>query len=716
MMKSKLHFRFHPIELQQASPARHGAFLVLAIFCLMGCLAFAALSIDVGYLGVTKLRMQNAVDAAALAAVQEISNAIRTAPMGTEDVTSYSLGQARTVAADVARLNKIYVDPQTDVFFGQRTYDASTETYSIQWGVTPANTVKVVSRRTEDDVSASDGKLPLFFAGVIGDRYANVQTEAIAYVEARDMVVVHDFSRSMNFDSQFSDEAVSRLSDAQIVSNLSLLWDDLMLHYEDNVGALDFDPLPLTLSDTRSGVSTSVTFRYDDASITTSGELQSVKLRYSNNRTETFSASGNAATIDGSNDISSVTVTVQSSSDDENEEVTLSSNGIDVSFSSDRESADISSEKRMASMRVYFQDGSSRSVDLHNAKSYSYSRSKPISSLKIDLKGGRTKWIDFDPEEGGSGSAETVVQQFDDTNSNVEQAFGLDETPYPFPYGSWDEFIDHCRDYDPFASRGYRETYGGLTFANYLLRERSSHAETPALAQARHYPFSSIKQGHALLCDFLANLGFDDQLGMVSYDNNHRVEKVLQEDDPTIPLVDISSDPISADFVALNNLMKYKQANHYSPSTNMGGGLEEAIDLLNEHARAGTRPTIILMTDGNSNVMDRGASGSLPRSWDWDKLFDYDDDDSGDYYTSSTQARYVLMEAYEAYSLGYTVHAMSVGMDADRDLLRAIAHLGGGIYIDVPGGASVSDMEDQILEGFHKIASQVPPAKLITSP
>jgi Flp pilus assembly protein TadG len=715
-MKIKLHNRPRGLELPLSRRQRLGAFLVLAVFCLIGCLAFAALSVDVGYLGVTKMRMQNAVDAAALAAVQEISNAVRTAPMGTGDVTAYAMGQARSVAADIASLNNIYVDPQTDVSFGQRTYDASTQTYSIHWGVTPANTVKVVSRRTEADTSAADGKLPLFFAGIIGNRYADVQAEAIAYVEARDMVVVHDFSRSMNFDSQFSDEAVSRLNDAQIVSNLNLLWSDLMIHYDDCVGGLDFDPLPMTLSDTAEGVLTSVTFRYDDASVTTSGELQSVKLRYTNNRTETFSASGKAATLNGSSDIASVTVTVQSTSANDAEEVTVSSNGIDVTFSADRETAEISSRKKLASLQVQFQDGSSRTVSLHNAKTYHYTRSTPITSLQLDLKGGGTRWINFAAPDAGTGSSETVVQQFDDTNSNVEQAFGLDDTPYPFPYGSWDEFIEHCRDYEPFASRGYRETYGGLTFANYLLRERSSHAETPALSQARHYPFSSIKQGHALLCDFLSNLGFDDQLGMVSYDNNHRVEKVLNEDDPTIPLVDISADPISADFVALNDLMKYKQANHYSPSTNMGGGLEEAIELLDDHARAGTRPTIILMTDGNSNTMDRGASSSLPRDWDWDKLFDYDDDGSGDYYTSSTQARYVLKVAHEAYSRGYTVHAMSVGMDADRELLEAIAFLGGGTYIDVPGGSSVSDMEEQILEGFHKIASQVPPAKLITTP
>jgi hypothetical protein len=45
-------------------------------------------------------------------------------------------------------------------------------------------------------------------------------------------------------------------------------------------------------------------------------------------------------------------------------------------------------------------------------------------------------------------------------------------------------------------------------------------------------------------------------------------------------------------------------------------------------------------------------------------------------------------------------------------LMRAIAFVGGGIFIDVPGGDPVV-MEQDLLAAFGQIASKVPPAKLV---
>ena len=61
---------------------------------------------------------------------------------------------------------------------------------------------------------------------------------------------------------------------------------------------------------------------------------------------------------------------------------------------------------------------------------------------------------------------------------------------------------------------------------------------------------------------------------------------------------------------------------------------------------------------------------------------------------------------------GITIHTLSVGADADDDLMEAIAFVGGGIFIDVPGG-DPAVMEADLLEAFGQIASKVPPAKLV---
>jgi hypothetical protein len=45
--------------------------------------------------------------------------------------------------------------------------------------------------------------------------------------------------------------------------------------------------------------------------------------------------------------------------------------------------------------------------------------------------------------------------------------------------------------------------------------------------------------------------------------------------------------------------------------------------------------------------------------------------------------------------------------------MGAIAHIGGGIWIDVPGGTSVSQMQAEIEAAFQQIAAMVPPAKLL---
>lgn len=619
----------HPVltEEHSGSPemnSRKGSILILSAILLMALLAATALSVDVGYIQVQRTRMQNGVDAAALAAAQEITHAVSMAPPDTQDPTAYALGAARTTAAYVAGLSDIYVDPNRDVTFGQRKYNASSKTWSTTWGASPANTVKVVARRTGSDPDAQGGPLRLFFGGALGRKYTQLNVEAVAYVQARDIAVIHDFSRSMNFDSHFplNSEQTIRMSDSQVIANMQLLWNDLA---PSRIGSLVFEPQYLTLSNTTSNVKTTCKFMYDDCYVTSSTDISKIVLTYTNGSTlsKSYSGSTRTVTVDGSRDISSVAVTAKKSS--------------------------------------------------------------------------------------GSGSQTCTLT---DSDANVKTAFGLTGS-YPFPGGSWNAFISHARNDEQMIARGFREMYGGLTFVNYTLRSNFSHNATPKLCKARHYPFSAIKSGHEQLCNFLQNLSFDDRLGMVSYDTTHRIETIVNEDDPSIPYVNVSSNPMSNDYQAINNLMKYKMANYYDSATNMGGGLGDGIKLLDDRARPGSQPTILLMTDGNSNAMDSGASGKLPNDWDWNSMFDYDGDGVKDFSSSNTQSIYVLKQAKAAIDKGYVIHTIGVGSDADTALLQAIAWMGGGINLNIPGGTSAPEMEAKLRVAFQQIASMVPPAKLL---
>ena len=161
---------FEPQEtwISEFRQKRRGVFIVVMAVSMTACLAFVAFSVDTGMVVLSQTRMQNSVDAAALAAANEIGHAVETAGTNVTDVTAYALDQARLKAQSVAALNGIYVDPNTDVQFGRWNMNQSTQTSSITWGATPSNAVKVTARRTNADTTQPDGQLKTLFAGVFG--------------------------------------------------------------------------------------------------------------------------------------------------------------------------------------------------------------------------------------------------------------------------------------------------------------------------------------------------------------------------------------------------------------------------------------------------------------------------------------------------------------------------------------------------------------------
>src|SRR5690606_15785347 len=83
-----------------------------------------------------------------------------------------------------------------------------------------ANVVKVAARRDNDDPMAPDAKVPVIFAGVFGNRPTELKSDAIAYVDARDIVTVIDFSGSMCHLSLFKQSSIDELGHEAIENNL----------------------------------------------------------------------------------------------------------------------------------------------------------------------------------------------------------------------------------------------------------------------------------------------------------------------------------------------------------------------------------------------------------------------------------------------------------------------------------------------------------------
>lgn len=563
---------------------RRGIVIVLTAFLMTALFAFMALSVDTGRIVLTETDMQNSVDAAALAAAQELSVAAQeAAAQGTSGGAAAAEAEAaaRQMAANVAEANGAYVDSDSDVEFGQRTYDTGTETWSTAWGVLPYNVVRVTARRTGADTSAPDGELKMAFGWAVGRDQVPIQTSAVAFVDSRDLVIVLDFSASMNDDSSLR----SSLGQAQAEDSLDAMWDALV----------DADPIWPDTGDSK------------------------------------FPASGFGH-------VDSYVGTYVSSSD----------------------------------TNTIFDE-------LHLGDS------NPDGSRKYPF-----------PQAGRYSSG---LPKNKPSNSTSDSR--------------WKSYIGCVKNHNT----PYKKKYGYRSLMDYFQEHRYSASSSEDLWRTPHYPFHAVKEGASLFLNFLADLNFGDEVGLVSY-GKWAVKETTHNDGEVS--INIAADPITADYAVIDEIQRRHQAGDYSGWTGMGDGILNARELLmgdlsdsndNGYSRYGARPTMIIMTDGQTN---QGPDGwSLPSGFDWAEWTDYDGNGTADYTTSNWKKQYSFWEATQSVERGITLHTMAVGAGADRDLMKAIAFAGSGIFISVPGGSTVTEMESQMLDAFAIIASKVPPPKLV---
>lgn len=163
---------------------RKGAVLVLASAFLVMVLGFVALSVDLGYISLTKAQLQNAADAAALGGVQALSN-----KPGQSNVLTLGIVQAkianvyseaiRNVAANEVAGHKVHINPAQDLEFG--VWDATTSTFTplLTSSVSQANAVRVTCRLLPD----RGDHLNLFFGPLFGKKTTGVHATSIAWFD-----------------------------------------------------------------------------------------------------------------------------------------------------------------------------------------------------------------------------------------------------------------------------------------------------------------------------------------------------------------------------------------------------------------------------------------------------------------------------------------------------------------------------------------------------
>lgn len=155
---------------------RRGAVIILTAVLLILLFGLVAFSVDYGYMAIVRGQLQNAADAAALAATSELSEL---------------KADINKVAKDVAGANwaagsKVQV---ADADITPGVFDLATLTF------TPSNTTANAVR-----VRTVTKNEPLFFARALGFKTFDMDAQATAMLNPRDIVLVVDLSGSMNDD------------------------------------------------------------------------------------------------------------------------------------------------------------------------------------------------------------------------------------------------------------------------------------------------------------------------------------------------------------------------------------------------------------------------------------------------------------------------------------------------------------------------------------
>ena len=671
----RLHVRKGLARLKEHE--RKGAFFALAIICLAAAMTFVGMSVDLGMITVTKTRMQASADSAALAAAQEIVVAVREAgeagETDVETVQALAADQARQMAEYVCDLNGFYVDPAVDVELGNRILAEDGVNYVETWGSPPYNMVKVTIRKTNPDASAPDAKLPLIFAPVVGERNQAILADATAFIESRDIVAVLDYSGSMAYDSLIYGNTINRLGLSQVESGLDDIWDAL----EDS-------------GETFSDDSSTEKFPTDGF-----GDIDSYEGTYvSSNSVNTVFETLNLD--DGGSGSSS-----SSSS---------SGNYWDSWPTGYMSYGGYSYGSGYGYNWLVFTSGSYNGYLFYNSGGYTYYYYGNYTDYPGYGSGGSSG--------GGGGSYVPFPQEGKNTSTGLRKGKPSESESESM----WKDYIEFVMNDSTLNSYGYRKKYGYRTLMHYLISQQMQNHYSEDLWRAPIYPHHASKEGMTMFTTFLDNLGYGDHVGLVTYATTSRIETGLW-DDGADATVDLGTEHLTDDYDGIDTIQRHKQPGHYDRSTGIGYGLEDATELIEDQGRYGAQKAILLMTDGQPNQYPSGfGTGSLPAGWDWDELTDFDGDGNADFEIDSNYgswdsnwrgALYAFMKAKEAKDAGIVVHTISVGSGADTELMEAIANMTGGHYVDVPGGSTIEDMEEDLEVAFAVLAGQVPPARLL---
>lgn len=253
------------------------------------------------------------------------------------------------------------------------------------------------------------------------------------------------------------------------------------------------------------------------------------------------------------------------------------------------------------------------------------------------------------------------------SNSSVINKFKLNTVAYPYPGGSWSQYVDYVQTDSYVNSAGYRNKYGYLTWVNYLLSKQCGHADTPALKSCSVQPVTALKDAVDVFLSFLSENSTDDRVALAIYTYSDNTA--------------ILESPLTKIYSTISNICRGRQAGHYVGGTNISAGMTKARLEVQNNARSGAQKMLIVMTDGVVN---------LPTG------------------NTTTDKAKVITEANLCAAAKIPVVTIALGAYADTALMQQVADITGGVAFVVAGGQPIAQVQAQLEAVFAQVAADRP--------
>lgn len=569
----------------------------------------AALAVDTGLMFSAKQELQNAADAAALAAASQLG--------ARENPT----GMAGAEGADFAALNAVAglgvsLDVEADLVFGHAVMNG--EKFDFLPNELPYDSVRVTLKRNSN---VADGPVSLLFAKALGKDGANLEASATAMLVPRDIAVVIDLSGSMNDDSElrhykdFWSESGGTRDGVQV--NLFDIWLALPIAKGNSGVGNGLDPPPPgnphsenDQPGTGPGSPANAGGNPNPGADPGGGVARGPRWGWLTGWGEPIVLGEYSPT----SDCGLYYIPRYSTCSDADVVENLTTAGY-------------TANERTALLSGSY-DGNT-----------TYYRNRV--RVLLGLAGWKSKKkignVQDSKYTGGPGNGDNVV----DSNELTQ------EVDYPFNSGSWDSYVDYMvgssqmRDTDP----NFRYRFGLKTFTNYLLEKRGNHGSTPELAEAPEEPLHSVKDAVQAMIDVIVGLETQDHLSLEAFGQyGYHCHNLTVPDSP---------DDLAAALQEIPDTLNGYQAGHFTAYTNIGAGFAKATaELTSERARSSAAKVVILLTDGKPNI----------NQWNY-----YVGNNHADAVGWAEDA------AEEAKEIGATIYTIGVGGDVNAELCEGLA-------------------------------------------